>query len=181
MANKLFGKFMLQEGIRQDALVNSTSSQLGTKSGLFMVFAAFIFTAESTFAGLGTTLGLMLPRWPLVVSLVLAMAGIGVLLWSARLQSYRMPPILPALREQSEKFFGLPDIKGLPEEEQMRKLEEKFVNSLTRSINENFEANRRVSASLVAASACVGASLSCLFLSLLWIVGRYLLCVFVGR
>jgi hypothetical protein len=178
MSSKLFGKFLLQEGLRQDALVHSTSSQLGTKSGLFMVFAAFIFTAESTFASLGTTLGLHIPHWPLVVSLILALVGIVVLLWSARLLSYRMPPILPTLRTQSESFLNLPDIKGLPEDEQMYKLEEKFVNSLTRSIKENFDANRRISNNLALASGFVGASLSCLFLSLLWTAGSYLLRAF---
>jgi hypothetical protein len=159
---------MLREGLRQDALVHSTSSQLGTKNGLFMVFVACIFTAESTFANLGTTLGLQLPHWPLVVSLVLALAGIVTLLWSARLLSYRMPPVLSVLRTESETFFQLADIRDLPEEEQMRKLEAKFVNSLTRSIDENFEANREISKILEIASALVGGSLSFLFLSLLY-------------
>ena len=50
-----------------------------------MVFAAFIFTAESAFANLGTSLGLNLPHWPLIVSLILALAGIAILLWSRTL------------------------------------------------------------------------------------------------
>jgi hypothetical protein len=168
MEKKLFDKFMLQEGLRQDALVNSVSSQLGTKNGLFMVFAAFIFTAESTFANLGATLGLQLPHWPLVVSLVLALAGIVTLLWSAHLLSYRMPPVLSVLRTESEAFFQLSGIKNLSGEEQMQRLEAKFVNSLTRSIDENFEANREISKILGFASALVGASLSFLLVSLLY-------------
>jgi len=50
----------------------------------------------------------------------------------------------------------------------MRKLEAKFVNSLTRSIDENFEASREISKILEIASALVGGSLSFLFLSLLY-------------
>jgi hypothetical protein len=178
MSGKAFDSFMLQEGLRQDALIHNTASQLNTKSGLFMVFAAFVFTAESTLATVGTTFGLHLPPWPLAVALILALTGIGILLWSARLQSYRMPPILPILRIESESFFNLPDIRSLSEEEQMQRFGQKFVNSLMRSIKENFEANRRISRSLVVASGFVGASLSCLFLSLLWILGSYLLSVF---
>jgi hypothetical protein len=168
MGKKSFDKFMLQEGLRQDALLHSISSQLGTKNGLFMVFAAFIFTAESTFANLGATLGLQLPHWPLVVSLVLALAGIVTLLWSAHLLSYRMPPVLSVLRTESESFFQLPDIKGLSEEEQMQELEAKFVSSLSRSIDENFDANREISKILGFASALVGGSLSFLLISLLY-------------
>jgi uncharacterized membrane protein YbhN (UPF0104 family) len=178
MSSNLFGKFLLEEGLRQDALILNTSSQLGTKSGLFMVFAAFIFTAESTFVSLGNTLGLSLPHWPLFVSLILAMAGIAVLLWSARLLNYRMPPILSNLRAQAEEFFALPDIKNLPEAEKMQRLEDKFVNSLARSIEENFEANKKISRNLSVASGLVGASLSCLVLSLLWAAGKYLLHAF---
>jgi hypothetical protein len=178
MSSNLFGKFLLEEGLRQDALILNTSSQLGTKSGLFMVFAAFIFTAESTFATLGNTLGLSLPHWPLLVSLILALAGIAVLLWSARLLDYRMPPILSNLRTQSEEFFALPDIKDLSEPEKMQRLEDKFVNSLARSIEENFEANKKISRNLTVASNLVGASLSCLVLSLLWAAGKYLLHAF---
>ena len=178
MPSKAFDLFMLQEGLRQDALIHNTASQLSTKSGLFMIFAAFVFTAESTLATVGTTFGIHLPHWPLAVALILALAGIGVLLWSARLQSYRMPPILPVLRIESESFFNLSDIRNLPEEEQMQRFGQKFVNSLTRSIKENFEANRRISGSLVIASGFVGASLSCLLLSLLWTVGSYLLPAF---
>ncbi len=175
MEHKPFNKFLLQEGLRQDSLVHSTASQLGTKSGLFMVFAAFIFTAESSFAGLGTAVGFNLPRWPLLVALILALLAIGVLLWSSRLLSYRMPPILPELRQQSERFFNLSDIKRLPENEQMDRLEEKFVNSLTRSVTENFRANSRISKSLLAASVLISLSLSCLFLSLIWAVAQHAL------
>jgi len=174
MAGKLFGKFILQEGLRQDALVHSIGSQLGTKNGLFMVFAAFIFTAESTLANCAVALGLHLPHWPLVLSLILALTGIVVLLWSARLQSYRMPPVLAQLRSQSEEFFGLADIKGLSEEDQMDKFGEKFTNSLARSIAENYDTNRRIAQNLQTASVSVGLSLICLFASLAWTAGRML-------
>ncbi len=173
MAKLLFSRFLMQEGIRQDRLIHDTSSYLGTKNGLFMVFTAFMFTAESALVNSGGALGLYLPRWPLVISLIFSLAGIAVLLWSARLVSYRMPPILPALRTQSEKFFDLPAIKHLPEEEQMWRLEDKFVNSLTRSIEENFEANKKISQGLTIASWMVGVSLSCLVLSLLWTAGSH--------
>ncbi|MGO9073558.1 MAG: hypothetical protein ACLQEI_05295, partial [Terriglobales bacterium] len=69
-------------------------------------------------------------------------------------------------------------IKTLPEEEQMQRLEDKFVNSLTRSIKENFDANNKISVSLMVASSFVGLSLSCLVLSLLWTAGKYLLHAF---
>jgi hypothetical protein len=174
MADKSFDRFILQEGLRQDALVHNVGSQLGTKNGLFMVFAAFIFTAESTLVGAAPGLGLQLPHWPLAVSLVLALVGIGILLWSARLQSYRMPPVLAELRSQSEKFFELADIKGLPEEEQMDRLGKKFSNSLARSITENQDANRRIAKNLQTASVFVGLSLACLFGSLAWTAGRLL-------
>jgi hypothetical protein len=180
MNSKAFRDFLLQEGLRQDALVHSTASQLGTKVGLFMVFAAFIFTAESTLAGLGTNAGLHIPSWSLDVSLVLALSGIGVLLWSARLKNYRMPPVLSVLRNESERFFQLVDIKGLPEVEQMERFNEKFINSLTRSIDENFSANRRIAHALEIAVILIGLSLACLLCSLLWPVLRAF-CVSLSR
>jgi hypothetical protein len=80
MDSKPLRVFLLQEGLRQDALIHNVSSQLGTKNGLFMVFAAFVFSAEAALAGMSTTVGFTMPHWAIGCALLLSLAGIGVLL-----------------------------------------------------------------------------------------------------
>lgn len=176
-----FNGFMLQEGFRQDAMIHSFAAQLGTKTGLFMVFAAFVFTAESTLATVSSSFGLALPSWAWGWSLSLSLCGIVVLLRASRLEKYRLPPILPLLREQAQKFFALDDIKKLPEGEQMEKFQEKFVNSLSRCVRDNFEVNARISKNMEIASYLIAASVICLLGCLLWILGHSAVTLFSGR
>jgi hypothetical protein len=167
-----FGAFLLQEGFRQDALMWDMATQLGTKNGLFMVFAAFIFTAESTLAGISGTIGVKIPQLGLVIALFLALIGIGILLRCAFLEKYKMPPALPELREQAARFFDLVDIKRFSEEERMTQFQGKFINSLSRSVSANFEVNKRIAKNLECASWLIAGSVSCLLLGLLWSVGE---------
>ena len=180
MAAKFYDSFMLQEGLRQDAAINGAVSQLASKNGLFTVFAAFVFMAEATLASVGSRFGLELPRWGWGGSLVLSLIGILVLLYSAKLEKYRLPPILPLLREQAEQFFSLPDIKQLSDEVKMEKFQEKFLNSLSRSIRDNFEVNARVARNLEYASYLIGASVLCLLGALLWILANSAITFFAG-
>lgn len=166
MSAKPLQEFYLKEGLRQDALINSISTQLATKSGLFMVFAAFVFTAESTL--LNPAIGIAMPLWAIVISLLFALAGIVALLWSARLKSFKMPPILPEMIEQAQKFLDFPEIKALSEEEQTRKFESVFLQSLERSIRRNFDVNAKVAKTIDVASWLIGISVSWLFLVFLW-------------
>lgn len=166
--SKPFKEFLLEEGIRQDALIHNVSGQLGTKTGLYMVFGAFVFTAESTLASTGTAIGWQPLKAALWAATIFSLIGIAVLLRSAFLEKYEMPPILPNLAEQSKKFFELPDIKKLSEEEQMSEFQSKFVNSLSRSIKANFSANDRISRNLEWASWLIAASIGSLFVSLAW-------------
>jgi hypothetical protein len=168
-----FGPFLLEEGFRQDALIHDIASQLGTKNGLFMVFAAFVFTAESSLAGIGNTIGVNIPIFGLGLALLLSLIGIGFLLRSAFLEKYHMPPALPDLRRQAETFFSLVDVRVLPEEERMNQFRGKFVNSLTRSIAGNFEVNKRIAKNLEWASWFVAISVGCLLLGLMWSLGDY--------
>jgi len=180
MSAKFYDNFMLQEGLRQDAAINATAAQLASKNGLFMVFAAFVFTAEATLASVGSRFGLELPRWGWGVSLMLSLVGIIVLLYSAKLEKYRLPPILPLLREQAEQFFSLPDIKQLPDGVKMEKFQEKFLNSISRSVRDNFDVNTRIARNLEYASYLIGASVLCLLGALLWILANSAVTFFAG-
>jgi hypothetical protein len=173
--SKTFKEFMLEEGIRQDALIHNVSGQLGTKTGLYMVFAAFVFTAESTLASTGSAIGWQPLKVALWAATIFSLAGIAVLLRSAFLEKYEMPPILPRLAEQSQKFFELPDIKNLPEEQKMAEFQGKFVNSLSRSIKANFSANDKISRNLEWASWLIAASVGSLFVSLAWFPASHVL------
>lgn len=159
MNSKSLNSFLLQEGLRQDAVINDTASQLTTKNGLFMVFAAFVFTAESTLASNGKVFGYHMPNWALIGPLVLSLISILLLVGAALIHKYKEPPILPDLRTQAEKFFQLAEVRNLPETEQMAQMEIKFLNSLTRSIEHNHNLNGEISEKLKEATWFVGASI----------------------
>jgi hypothetical protein len=112
MDSKPFNSFLLQEGLRQDALIHATSSQLETKIGLFMVFAAFVFTAESTLAGTGGVLGFKLPYWCVGGALLLSLAGIAMLIRCAFLEDYKSPAVLRELRKQANIFSIFPALRS---------------------------------------------------------------------
>jgi hypothetical protein len=165
-----FKKFLLQEGLRQDALIHNMAAQLGTKTTLLMVFGAFVFAAESGFVIVSLMFGLQLPRWGWGGSLILSIASIAVLLRSVWLEKYRIPPVLPLMRQQAEQFFALDDIKQLADDQQMEKFQEKFVNSLSRCIRDNFQANAKIHRNIEAASCLIAASMACLLGCLFWIL-----------
>jgi hypothetical protein len=178
MDSKPFNSFLLQEGLRQDALIHANSSQLGTKIGLFMVFAAFVFTAESTLAGTSGIFGFKLPHWGVGGALLLSLAGIVMLIRCAFLEDYKYPAVLRELREQANIFFKLPGIQELPEEDKTERFQGKFVDSLARCIDTNFDLNVRIGKNLQRASWFIGGSVFCLFASLLWVLGKNALTVF---
>jgi hypothetical protein len=117
-----------------------------------MVFAAFVFTAESTIAGATAVFGVTLPHWGVAGALVLSLAGVGMLIRCAFLESYKYPPALPGLREQAHAFFGTAVIIELPEEARMEKFEGKYVDSLSRCIDANFKLTARIGKDLERAS-----------------------------
>ena len=164
---------MLQEGLRQDALLHAIAGQLSTKTGLFMVFAAFVFTAESSIASVGSVFGVRLTRVGWVGALLLSLCSILALLRCAFLEKYSTPPILSRLREQTDKFLELSDIKRLPEDQQLERFKEKFLNSLERSIVDNFESNARISRNLDFASWFVFFSVMWLFGALIWAISFF--------
>jgi hypothetical protein len=177
MAAKLT-EFLLQEGLRQDASIHATASQLGTKIGLFMVFAAFVFTAESAIAGANGTFGFSLPHWGLAIALLLALAGIVLLIRCAFLEDYKYPAILPELRTQANTFIGLSEIRDLPEEEKLTRFQGKFVESLARCVDANFKLTARIGQDLERASWLIAGSVGLLFASLLWALGKQMFTFF---
>lgn len=170
MPSKHFKDFLLQEGLRQDAMIHKMAGQLGSKARLMMIFAAFVFAAESTFVIVSLVFGLQLPKWGWGGALFLSLASIGVLLRSPWLEKYRIPPVLPLLREQAEDFFTLDDLKQLTDDKQMEKFRDKFTNSLSRCIRDNFQANTRISRNMEVAALLIAASIVCLLGCLIWVL-----------
>lgn len=165
-----FNGFLLKEGLRQDAMIHNMAARLGTKNGLLMVFAAFIFAAESAFVIVSLMFGLQLPRWSWGGSLMLCLASIGVLLRSIWLEKYRIPPVLPLLREQADQYFSFPDIQQLSDERQMEKFQEKFVNSISRCVRDNFQVNAKIHKNIEIACWLIIASVLCIAGCLIWIL-----------
>jgi len=165
---KAFKEFLLNEGFRQDALIHSVSSQLGTKTGLHLVFAAFIFGSLSTVASLADAAPWRVWVPGVWVAAMLSLVSIAVLLRCAFLEKYRMPPILPRLKSQAETFFSLNAVKGLGEECKLEEFLEKFSNSLGRSIEDNFNVNARIAVHLERASLLLAVSMALVLASLLY-------------
>ena len=170
MPSKLFKDFLLREGLRQDAMIHMMAGQLGSKTTLMMIFAAFVFAAESTFVIVSLVFGLQLPKWGWGGALFLSLASIGVLLRTPWLEKYRIPPVLPLLRDQAENFFAFEDIKQLADDKQMEKFQDKFTNSLSRCVRDNFQTNRQISRNMEAASLLIAASIVCLLGCLIWVL-----------
>ena len=166
--------FLFQEGLRQDSLIHGLASQLGTKAGLYMVFAAFVFTAETTLLQVGDKIGFQASRPLLTLALLCSLIGILVLLRSVLIEDYKTPPVLPKLQAQSTSYLST--LTGVPEEEKITRLKGKFMNSLSRSIAHNYEMNHRIATNLQWASWFIGGSIVSVLLALLWGLGRWLLC-----
>jgi hypothetical protein len=166
-----FHKFLFEEGLRQDATVHKMAAHLGVKNALLLVFSAFVFAAESTLVIVSLMFGLQLPRLGWGGALLLALASMGVLLRSVWLEKYRVPPVLPLLREQALLFFSLKEISELPEEQQVLRFQEKFVNSLSRCVRDNFQANTKIYFNIEVACCLIVGSVLCLVGCLLWIIG----------
>ncbi|HWH58611.1 MAG TPA: hypothetical protein VN682_13345 [Terriglobales bacterium] len=165
-----FNRFLLQEGLRQDAMIHNMAAQLGTKNGLLMVFAAFVFAAESAFVIVSLMFGLQLPRWGWGGALMLCLISIGVLLRSIWLEKYRLPPVLPLLREQAEQFVDYADIQLLPHERQLERFQEKFLNSISRCVRDNFQVNAKIHNNIEVACWLIVASVICTAGCLFWIL-----------
>jgi len=174
--NEKINDFMLQEGVRQDSLIHALASQLGTKAGLYMVFAAFVFTAETSLLQIGEKLGFQTSRPLLVLALLFALAGILVLLASIVMLDYKTPPVLPKLQRQTKVYIARLTNIYVPQSEQMERIKGKFVDSLSRSIEHNYQMNHKIGTYLERASWLVGLSILSVLVSLLWGLGRWLLC-----
>lgn len=165
---KTFKEFMLEEGLRQDALVHNVAGQLGTKTGLYMVFAAFIFGTLSTIAVTADKAPWRIWTAGIWIAAMVALAGIAALLRCSFMEKYRMPPILPRLNTQAKEFFSLRAVRDLPEERKQEEFLQKFTNSLSRSIEDNFNANARITKQLDWASRLIAISMVALLASLLY-------------
>lgn len=165
---KTLSEFLFNEGLRQDALIHSVSGQLGTKTGLYMVFAAFIFGTLSTIAATADKAPWKIWTVGIWIAAMFALAGIAALLRCSFMEKYRTPPILPRLRTQAEEFFSLRAVKDLPEERKQEEFLQKFTNSLSRSIEDNFNANARIANQLDWASRLIAISMAVLLASLLY-------------
>jgi hypothetical protein len=173
--------FVFQEGLRQDAVIHDLASQLGTKAGLYMVFAAFVFSAEATLSQASQSLGLAVPKPLLALSLLLSLTAIVVLLRAVVIQDYKTPPILPKLELQTEKYMESLKQEKLSEYEKLERLRAKFVNSLGRSIEHNFNLNHKIAAGLTWASRIIGSSIATVLIALSWGVIRWTYLFFLAR
>jgi len=171
--------FLFDEGLRQDSLVHSIASALGTKAGLYMVFAAFVFSAEAALSQAGESLGLLVPKSLLIVSLLLSLTAIIILLRAVAVQGYKTPPMLPNLEAQTEEYLGSTKDGKLSEDEKLEEIRTQFVKSLSRSIGHNVGLNDKIAGGLELASKLIGVSIVTVFLALLWGIIRlmHFLCV----
>jgi hypothetical protein len=150
--NESFTDYILDESLRQLSTMDSVASTLTTKSSLYMVFAAFIFTAEiglvtgkpQIFSGVNYPLSF--------VAIVFSLVSILFLLSSASLREWGMPPRAEKFRDESEKHFAHLVSKGDTEQGALLKLKTKYINSLARSVEKNHAANAKTAAMLVYAS-----------------------------
>jgi hypothetical protein len=171
--NAKLNDFFLGEGIRQDALIHDLASQLGTKTGLYMVFAGFVFTAETALLKELDPLGLHASKVLLISAIVLSLIAIVILLSAAFVQDYKTPPILAQLREQSELYLN--SLGAISHDEQLNSIKEKFINSLARSIDHNYGMNQTIAQFLEKASLFIGLSIFCVLVAVL--VGIFRLAV----
>ncbi|MHB8502097.1 MAG: hypothetical protein ACYDHE_14295 [Candidatus Acidiferrales bacterium] len=173
--------FIFQEGLRQDSVIHGLASQLGTKAGLYMVFAGFVFSAEATLVQAGQNLGLPVPKPLLGLSLFLSLVAIVVLLRSVFIQDYKTPPILPKLESQSETYLESLRNENLSEEEKLQRLRAKFTRSLGRSIAHNFELNRKIAVNLEWASRIVASSILTVLVAVVWGLARWTYLFFLAH
>lgn len=159
--------FVVDEARRQDDLVHGVGAQLGTKTGLYMVFAAFVFSAEATLAQVGSAIGWERHPSLLAGSLFFSLVAILFLVWAALMRKYRMPPLALRFREQCEEFDQKFAAQGLVDDAKLRVIKERFANSLGRSVLQNFGVNEAISRRLTWASSCLAASVTCLLVSFL--------------
>jgi hypothetical protein len=162
--NAKLNEFFLSEGVRQDALIHNLASQLGTKTGLYMVFAGFVFTAEASLLKELESL-VHASKVLLISAIVLSLIAIVILLSAAFIQDYKTPPILGQLREQSESY--LRSLGEMSDDDQVDKIKEKFINSLARSIDHNYGMNQTIAQYLEKASLFIGLSILCVLIAVL--------------
>jgi hypothetical protein len=160
--------FLFAEGLRQDSLIHSIASALGTKAGLYMVFAAFVFSAEAALSQAGQSLGLLVPKPLLIVSLLLSLTAIVVLLQAVAIKGYKTPPTLPNLQAQAEQYLGSTKDGKLSEDEKFQEIRTLFVASLSRSIGHNVALNEKIAVGLEWASKFIVASVVTVLVALLW-------------
>lgn len=141
---------ILDEAKRQDSLMHEWSSSLGTKTALYMVFVAFIFSSETAF--------LQWSKGPfssavLVLAMFFSLLGVIPLLFAAFLYRYRKPPRPERFRKQCFEYYD--SLTKLSEGERILKIKEKMTNSFSRCVDENYELNERIANNLRSASMLV--------------------------
>lgn len=160
--NQQFTDYVRGECLRQISTMDATASSLSTKASLYMVFAAFVFGVEVQFAHSAN----WRPSSSLCgVAMVLCLLSVLFLLRSASLREWRMPPRASAFSEQSADRFSEMVGHGKSEEDAMLVLQQKYVNSLSRSVDNNHEANMNTVKMMGRASKLLFASIILLLAS----------------
>lgn len=160
--NHMFTGYVLAECLRQVSMLEATASALGTKASLYMVFAAFVFTGE---VQLAHNSALAVNRVLSGVAMICCLISVLCLLRSSSLREWGMPPRAATFRDESAAHFARLLASGKSDEEALLVLQEKYINSLARSIEKNHDANTKTVRMLSYASGLLLLSVSCLLFS----------------
>jgi hypothetical protein len=143
-------ELILDESKRQDGLMHEWSSSLGTKTALYMVFVAFIFSAETAF--------LQLAKGPIAaaalsLAMFFSLLAVIPLLFASFLYRYRKPPRPERFRQQCIEYYD--SLTRLTEDERVLRIKGKLINSFSRCVDENYGLNERIANNLRLSSVLI--------------------------
>jgi hypothetical protein len=160
--NQQLTEYVRGECLRQLSMMDLTASSLSTKASLYMVFAAFTFGVELQLAHNA--------EWAVSsslsgVAMIFCLVAVLCLLRSSSLREWGMPPRAAAFQQESAFRFTQLLNSGKSEEDALLVLQEKYINSLTRSVEKNHDANMKTVKMLGWASTLLLLSVICLLSS----------------
>jgi len=155
---------VLNEAMRQDSLVHQWATALGTKAALYMVFAGFVFTAETEIVKLASG---PVARAILCAALFLSLLGVIPLLSASFLYLYKKPLRPTKLRERFMELETLLIKEKVPEEDRILTFKDKLANSYSRCVDENSDINEKIANKLEWAALLLGLSIGALVLLVL--------------
>jgi hypothetical protein len=168
--NQMFTEYVQSECLRQISAMDMIASSLSTKTSLYMVFAAFTFGVELQLAHNAecTASGLISGA-----AMIFCLIAVVCLLGSSSLREFGMPPRATAFQQESILRFAQLVKNGKSEEDALLVLQEKYINSVARSVEKNHAANMKTVNMLGWASGFLLASIICLFFSAVLVFAPY--------